>query len=542
MRLDLHAGPRRRRDRARAPARRPRPSSGACTVVDPHGPERRGQVPQRPAGDLRRRWRVPAAATTRPPRSPVDAQADRPTSRSSAQPQNRVDALDIVTGRKKFADGPRRPERAADDGLPAADDQRHGQVRSPTWPPCGRCPASPTSRSVRTGVAVRAQTFGQCIDAVRALDVTGVGGTVDGQSDADRRCRRSRSAEIPLAVPKLGRAHQDRRRRVHVLLPQQQPAGDRTARSPTSARTAPRSGAACKSPIVAQSEIAAHARPAAERGDRATSSRAAARSAATCSTTPRSRRPRARKAMGKPVQADVAPHRRLPARPRPTRWHDPRCARRTPRDEVLTYEQRHTSVATDFSHGLGRDHHRAAPASCPSATPRLLRDDLRADPGRALQLRRHRPAAQRGRRCGFHTGSMRNIYSPDVAAARELIVDQLAKTMGKDPYQFRRAFLKDARGRGRCSTRSPQVGDWGRSMPAGTAQGIAFHEEYKGVDACLVEIDCRPETVNRADPRRRHRPARHQGRVRRRRRPGHQPARPRGADAWAGSWTASRRR
>ena len=42
-----------------------------------------------------------------------------------------------------------------------------------------------------------------------------------------------------------------------------------------------------------------------------------------------------------------------------------------------------------------------------------------------------------------------------------------------------------------------EVGNWGRTMPAGTAQGIAFHAEYQAVSACLVEIDCRPETVNR---------------------------------------------
>lgn len=34
-------------------------------------------------------------------------------------------------------------------------------------------------------------------------------------------------------------------------------------------------------------------------------------------------------------------------------------------------------------------------------------------------------------------------------------------------------------------------------MPEGTAQGIAFHSEYKSVSAALVEIDCRPETVGR---------------------------------------------
>ena len=97
---------------------------------------------------------------------------------------------------------------------------------------------------------------------------------------------------------------------------------------------------------------------------------------------------------------------------------------------------------------------------------------------------------------GFHTGSMRNIYSPDVRTAQELIVDQLAHKMGRDPYQFRHTFLKTARSRA-VLDKVAQVGNWGRSMPAGTAQGIAFHTEYKGVCACLVEIDCRPATVNR---------------------------------------------
>jgi isoquinoline 1-oxidoreductase beta subunit len=34
-------------------------------------------------------------------------------------------------------------------------------------------------------------------------------------------------------------------------------------------------------------------------------------------------------------------------------------------------------------------------------------------------------------------------------------------------------------------------------MAPGTAQGIGIHKEYKGAVACLVEIDCRPATVNR---------------------------------------------
>jgi isoquinoline 1-oxidoreductase beta subunit len=34
-------------------------------------------------------------------------------------------------------------------------------------------------------------------------------------------------------------------------------------------------------------------------------------------------------------------------------------------------------------------------------------------------------------------------------------------------------------------------------MADGTAQGIGLHVEYKGAAACVVELDCRPETVNR---------------------------------------------
>jgi isoquinoline 1-oxidoreductase beta subunit len=37
-------------------------------------------------------------------------------------------------------------------------------------------------------------------------------------------------------------------------------------------------------------------------------------------------------------------------------------------------------------------------------------------------------------------------------------------------------------------------------MPAGTAQGIAIHHEYKAPIAVLTEIDCRPETVRRSVP------------------------------------------
>ena len=96
----------------------------------------------------------------------------------------------------------------------------------------------------------------------------------------------------------------------------------------------------------------------------------------------------------------------------------------------------------------------------------------------------------------FNTGSMRNIYSPDVRTAGELVIDQLAARMGLDPYQFRKKHLSNDRVRG-VLDKVAEAGQWGRAMKPGTAQGIAIHEEYKGATACLVEIDCRPKTVKR---------------------------------------------
>jgi isoquinoline 1-oxidoreductase beta subunit len=79
------------------------------------------------------------------------------------------------------------------------------------------------------------------------------------------------------------------------------------------------------------------------------------------------------------------------------------------------------------------------------------------------------------------------------------MVDRLAQALGKDPYQFRRAFLRDDRLLA-VLDKVAEEGHWGRPMAAGTAQGLALWREYKGAAAALVEIDCRPETVQREVP------------------------------------------
>ena len=153
-------------------------------------------------------------------------------------------------------------------------------------------------------------------------------------------------------------------------------------------------------------------------------------------------------------------------------------------------------METDFRHGLG-DMLSAQAAELPAGVGNLsvaqgifaLTQEVGYDFGVVDQLLQE--ADQR-----FNTGSMRNIYSPDVRTTAELVVDQLAKAMGKDPVAFRLEFLKDERVK-KVLRAAAEAGGWGRSMPAGTAQGIAIHKEYKGATAVLVEIDCRPATVGR---------------------------------------------
>ena len=118
---------------------------------------------------------------------------------------------------------------------------------------------------VDTGVAVRAKTFGQCIDAVRAMDVDWSAGPVAGLSDDDiagrapggRSCRSSCRdlPDNPLSRTVVGR--------LHLLLPQQ--LARWTPTRPIADVRADRAEiwAGLKSPITAQQEIAERARPAA---------------------------------------------------------------------------------------------------------------------------------------------------------------------------------------------------------------------------------------------------------------------------------------
>ncbi|MEU6579026.1 molybdopterin cofactor-binding domain-containing protein [Streptomyces sp. NPDC046805] len=401
--------------------------------------------------------------------------------------QRRIDALDAVTGRKTFAMDLHVP--GALPTLVCRPPTINGTVRSvDNLAEVGAMPGITDVLPVSTGVAVRGRTFGQCIDAVRALRVSWGPGAVDDASDSTIGDE-LRRAELPLPALDVLTKSVDARFTFHFA--------SNSALETNCAVADVRADSAeiwgsLKSPIIAQEKIAAklglpatavkvHVTEGGGSFGRKLFYDAAAEAAEISQK------------MGKPVRL---------------MWHrtdDFRQGRTHPMStsrvrasytlgEVLTYDQRHTSVATDFGHGVG-EIITAEAARLPvgdlgfSETVFALSQQTPYHFGVVSQL-----LAETDK--GFNTGSMRNIYSPNVRCAQELVVDELAKRMGKDPYAFRRAFLKEGRARA-VLDKVVEVGAWGRSMPAGTAQGLALHPEYHGYVAVLAEIDCRPETTGR---------------------------------------------
>ncbi|MFJ9389616.1 molybdopterin cofactor-binding domain-containing protein [Nocardioides sp. NPDC101246] len=345
--------------------------------------------------------------------------------------------------------------------------------------------------TIPTGVAVRARTFGQCIDAVRALDVDWAPGEIGSDSDEDVLAR-IRKAEIPMAVPEVPLLAKTVDTDFTFAFASNAPL------DPDCAVADVRTGSAeiwagLKVPIVAQQELAEalgfpmdKVKVHVVQGGGSFGRRLftdAAMDAALAS-----------QAMGAPVRlmwhrADACRHGRV--HPMSTS----RVRATVLGNDVLTYEQRHTSGRTDFGHGFG-DIITASAAKLPvgdysiSQFIYLLTTGAHYNFGATTSLLDELTDRK------LNTGAMRNIYSPNVAVARELTVDKIARTIGKDPYQFRRGHIRNDRLR-TVLDRVAEAGRWGRSMPRHHGQGLGIHSEYHGHSACLVEIDASPATVNR---------------------------------------------
>lgn len=409
-------------------------------------------------------------------------------------PQNRVDALASVTGTKDFV-----TDLQIDNALPTM------VCRAPTL--------NGTAMSIRNeavvkampgvthvalldfGVAVRARTFGQCIDAVRALDVLWAPGPVAGENDASI-LRRVRASQLPMptlpANPLVKTVTGD-----FVFYFRSNSAMDTNSAIADVRPDSATVWSGLKSPIVAQQRIA-EALGMAESQVKVNVVTAGGSFGRRLFFDGAIEAARISQAMGQPVKL---------------MWHradDARAGRAHPLgtcrvqatylgQEVLSFTQSLTCVETDYRHGLG-ELLTARASDLPGGVGNQgfaqtifnLTQEIPYNFGVVAQT-----VTEADDR--FNTGSMRNIYSPDVRVAAELVVDQLAARMKMDPLAFRLKYERNDRLRA-VLERVAAAAEWGRPMAPGTAQGIAIHKEYKGVSACVVEIDVRPATVNRAVP------------------------------------------
>jgi isoquinoline 1-oxidoreductase beta subunit len=435
---------------------------------------------------------LPFGALTEKAASPVTQTAgvvlkEREKFKIIGKPHNNTDALAIVTGKKKFVTDMDIPDALPTMICRAPD--LNGYPRSASNLDEVRCmPGVTDVAKVSTGYAVRARTFGQCIDAVNALKVQWHPGTVAGEND-ESILRGLRKAELPLAVPP--QAGKTLEGDFVFYFRSGSPLETNCAIADVRSDRA-EIWASAKNPIAAQAEIArkvglpvSKVKFHVQRGGGSFGRKLffdGPLEAAECS-----------KAFGKPVKLMWA------------RSDDSRQGRTHPMatsrvraqiagGSVISFEQRHTSVATQINPGLGEAitaNANKAPGGNLTVSENIFELTQDTPYNFGISTRFLNEVDTR-----FNTSAVRNIYSPDVATARELMVDRIAAELGKDPYEFRANFAKQTRYR-KVLERAAKESDWGKSMPDGTAQGMGLHVEYKGVAVCVAEIDCRPETVNR---------------------------------------------
>ena len=418
---------------------------------------------------------VAAAAVTIPAVAPTPKDPDDFT--VVGRPTTRIDARDIVTGRARYTQ-----DLAIPGALPcvvARPPTIKGTVRTVDDGAARGMPGVVAVTRIPSGVAVVAQTFDQALAARDALVVGWQPGPSAHLSDADLRARLA-AAVPPFVLPPLGSLTVDRtfdfafvpHAPLEVLNCVADVRADRAELWLSS-----------KSPIVAAQTVALTlGLPASRvtvhvvRGGGSFGRRLFFDPAIEAAQISR--------AVGRPVRllwtrADDMRHGRL----RPASHHRARATHLL--GQVVRYDHRMGSVTLDGSHGLGEILTAVGADALGAVGPAMFHLSQLDLYHLGVQTRSLHEVD-----LAFPTGSWRSVFSGQVRTVDEIMVDELARSLGRDPVAFRRSRIRSARTRA-VLDRVVSAGSWGRSMPAGTAQGVGIHEEYKSVVAYLVEIDCR---------------------------------------------------
>ncbi len=408
----------------------------------------------------------------------------------------RLDALDIVTGRKKFT-----MDQAVPNAKPTflrMPSQIRGTVLSVNnlttvrgMPGVLDIVVIPRGGSIVPnphGVAVMAETFGQAWDAANALDITWGDGPMKGQSNDSIQATLKRSI-APFALPPLGALTVEGEFQFNAA--SHCPLEVECAIADVRADRA-EIWAGLQTPIITQQSIAidlglpqdkvkVHVVP--------------------------SGGSFGRRLFWDPVQV-AAQVSRLTGRVCKLMYHrtdDIRQTRMRPPQfhkvratlllgQVTAYEQRIAAVRLDARHGYG-EIGTATAGALPTIVQQTVGNlgyeefffkTMVASPYNfGVGTKVLTPVA-----IDMPTVSYRSVHIQPARSVEEIIVDEIAKKLGKDPVAFRLEYLRLERARA-VLQRVAGAANWGKAMPAGFAQGVAVHQESRSFTACVVEIDAR---------------------------------------------------
>lgn len=161
---------------------------------------------------------------------------------------------------------------------------------------------------------------------------------------------------------------------------------------------------------------------------------------------------------------------------------------------VISYQQRGAAPNIDTRHGLGEIFSAvatAAPAGAVQTVGNLavelsLFKTMVASPYNfGVHSKEQLPTA-----LDLNTCSFRSVHIQPFRATEEIMVDEIARRLNKDPLAFRLEYLRLPRARA-VLQQAAAAANWGKPMPAGFAQGLAVHQETRAFTATVVEIDAR---------------------------------------------------
>ncbi len=85
-------------------------------------------------------------------------------------------------------------------------------------------------------------------------------------------------------------------------------------------------------------------------------------------------------------------------------------------------------------------------------------------------------------------GPWRSVAHTQHTFFNESFVDELAHQAGQDPFEYRRALLKDQPRHLAVLELAAEKAGWGRPLPAGRSRGLAIQESFGSIVAEVAEI------------------------------------------------------